>query len=76
MSIKLTATEAKAKILALLDQVAAGEEVEITRHGRTVARLVPATGPHGLRGRLSGVAMTAVSEEDELFTTGVDWNLA
>ncbi len=76
MTIKLTATEAKAKILALLDEVAAGEEVEITKHGRTVARLVPAAGPHGLRGRLSGVAMTAVAEEDELFTTGVDWNLA
>ena len=39
MTRKLTATEAKAKILAVLDEVAAGEEVEITKHGRTVARL-------------------------------------
>jgi prevent-host-death family protein len=38
----VTATEAKAKILALLDEVESGEEVEITRHGRLVARLVPA----------------------------------
>jgi prevent-host-death family protein len=74
MSKKLTATEAKAKILALLDDVAAGEELEITKHGRTVARLVPATGPHALKGVLTGVAMTAAEEED-LFTTGEAWEL-
>lgn len=74
MTIKLTATEAKAKILALLDEVAAGQEVEITKHGRTVARLVPAVGPHALKGALVGVAMTAGKEED-LFTTGASWHL-
>lgn len=72
---KLTATEAKAKILALLDEVAAGDEVEITKHGRTVARLVPATGPNALRGSLAGVAMTAADDED-LFATGEAWELA
>ena len=71
---KLTATQAKAKILALLDEVAAGDEVEITKHGRTVARLVPATGPHALKGSLTGVAMTAAEDED-LFTTGAAWDL-
>ncbi len=74
MTIKMTATEAKARILSLLDQVAAGAEVEITKHGRTVARLVPASGPSALKGSLAGVAMTAGTEE-ELFTTGVDWDL-
>ncbi len=74
MAIKMTATEAKAKILALLDDVASGQEVEITKHGRTVARLVPATGPHALKGNLIGVAMTAGPEE-ELFTTGAPWDL-
>jgi prevent-host-death family protein len=74
MTIKMTATEAKAKILALLDEVAAGQEVEITKHGRTVARLVPAAGPHALRGSLVGVAMTAGPEED-LFTTGATWDV-
>jgi prevent-host-death family protein len=68
----VTATEAKAKILALLDEAASGEEIEITKHGRTVARLVPAHGPHALRGRFAGVAMSA-SDEDELFSTGVSW---
>lgn len=74
MTIKLTATEAKAKILSLLDQVAAGQEVEITKHGRTVARLVPATGPHALKGSLTGVAMTTAADE-ELYSTGLSWDL-
>lgn len=69
----MTATEVKARILALLDDVAGGDEVEITKHGRVVARLVPATGPHALRGRLTGVARSAATDE-ELFTTGETWN--
>lgn len=68
------ATEAKAKMLSLLEQVAAGDEVEITKHGRVVARLVPARGPHSLMGKFAGVAVTA-DNDDELFSTGVDWNL-
>lgn len=70
----MTATEAKAKILALLDEVAAGDEVEITKHGRVVARLVPARGPHALEGALVGVAVSAADDE-ELFATGVSWNV-
>jgi prevent-host-death family protein len=72
---KVTATEAKARILSLLDDVAAGEEIEITRHGRTVARLVPAAGPRALKGMFAGVAMTASTEDEDLFTTGAAWNL-
>lgn len=34
--------EAKAHLSALLDRVAAGEEITITRHGQVVARLVRA----------------------------------
>jgi prevent-host-death family protein len=70
----MTATEAKAKLLALLDEVEQGEEIEITRHGVTVARLGPAKGAHALKGLFTGVAMTAASDED-LFTTGEDWDL-
>ena len=66
---KMTATETKAKILALLDEVAAGDEIEITKHGRTVARLIPACGPNSLRGKFAGVAVSAADDE-ELFTTG------
>ena len=36
------AFEAKTHLLALLDKVAAGEEVTITWHGRPIARLVKA----------------------------------
>jgi prevent-host-death family protein len=75
MSIKVTATEAKAKILALLDDVASGEEVEITKHGRVVARLVPGTAPHALKGSMRGVAMTSTKNEEDLFSTGVRWDL-
>ena len=73
MTRNMTATEVKAKILALLDEVAVGGEIEITKHGRAIARLVPAPGSHALKGRLSGVAMTA-ADEDQLFTTGASWN--
>ena len=34
--------EAKNKLSALLDQVERGAEIVITRHGRAIARLVPA----------------------------------
>ncbi|HEX6421570.1 MAG TPA: type II toxin-antitoxin system prevent-host-death family antitoxin [Acidimicrobiales bacterium] len=71
---QMTATELKAKLLAVLDDVAAGDEIEITKHGRTVARLVSASGPHALRGKVHGIAITA-AEDDELFTTSVPWDL-
>ncbi len=74
MTIKMTATEVKAKILGLLDQVSSGEDVEITKHGRLVARLVPAAGPRSLEGKLKDVAITVADDED-VFTTGVSWDL-
>jgi prevent-host-death family protein len=70
---KMTATEVKAQILSLLDDAAAGDEIEITKHGRTVARLVPARGPDAVRGALAGVAVSAADDEG-LFSTGVSWN--
>lgn len=71
----MTATDVKAHILALLDEVADGEAIEITKHGRTVARLVPAHGPHSLKGRFEGVAIS-VATDDELFATGAQWDVA
>ncbi|MGH7642882.1 MAG: type II toxin-antitoxin system Phd/YefM family antitoxin [Candidatus Dormibacteria bacterium] len=70
----MTATEFKARALALLDDVAAGDEIEITKHGRTVARLIGARGPHALRGRLAPISRSTPDDES-LFTTGVPWNL-
>lgn len=43
------AFEAKAKLSALLDRVAQGEEVIITKRGKPVARLVPAGDPDRAR---------------------------
>jgi len=73
MSKQVTATEAKAKILRLLDDAASGEEIEITRHGRPVARLVPPSGARSLKGSFEGLAMSAV-EDEQLFSTGERWN--
>lgn len=75
MTRQMTATEVKTKFLALLDEIERGEEIEITRHGLTVARLTPAKGAHALKGRFAGVAMT-VASDDELFTTGAPWDLS
>ena len=72
MTRQVTATQAKAHILSMLDDVAAGDEIEITKHGRTVARLVPASGPASLRGRFAGVARS-VADEEQLFTTDAEW---
>ncbi len=74
MARRLTATEAKAKLLAALDEVAEGEEIEITRYGRPVARLVPATGPKAIKGSMAGVALS-VADDEELFSTGETWEL-
>ncbi|MGH3823115.1 MAG: type II toxin-antitoxin system Phd/YefM family antitoxin [Pseudonocardiaceae bacterium] len=71
----MTATEVKATILALLDEVAAGDEVQITKHGRIVARLVPASGPPAVRGVLAGTARSTATDED-LFSTGEVWESA
>ena len=74
MTRQMTATDVKARILALLDEVEAGDEIEITRHGRIVARLAPARGPHALRGRFAGIAMS-VGSDDQLYSTGETWDL-
>jgi prevent-host-death family protein len=71
----MTATEVKAKLLALLSEVENGEEIQITRHGVPVATLSPARGTVALRGSFSGVARSTVDDE-QLFTTGENWELS
>jgi len=72
MPRSMTATAAKASFLRLLDEAAAGEEIEITRHGKPVARLVPPTGPRSMEGMFQGLARTAVDEE-KLIDTEEMW---
>ncbi len=74
MTRQMTATQAKARLLAVLDEVAAGEEVDITKRGRTVARLVPSPSDRNPAGMLEGIAMTAVADDD-LLSTDVEWDL-
>jgi prevent-host-death family protein len=74
MGKTVTATEAKAKILALLDEVESGEEIEITRHGRLIARLVPVRGGAALRGRYAGLGRTAVDDEELLKPIDEEWS--
>lgn len=54
---KFGAYEAKTKLAQLLDEVAKGEEVTITRHGIPVAKLIPFSKPatRDLRGLLKDV---------------------
>lgn len=75
MPRSMNATAAKAGFLRLLDEAAAGEEIEITRHGRPVARLVPPVGANSLEGLFKGQARTAVNEE-ELFSTDEIWDIS
>jgi prevent-host-death family protein len=43
--VTVNLAHAKAHLSALLDKVEAGEEVVVTRHGRAVARMLPAVRP-------------------------------
>ena len=74
MTRQMTATQVKQGILRLLDDVADGDVIEITRYGRTIARLVPASGSGVLRGSAESVAMTNAADDD-LFSTGVSWDV-
>lgn len=75
MTRQVTASEAKAKLLGLLEDAAGGEEIEITKHGRTLARLVPAAGARSLKGSCQGVAITADDDDDDaaLYRTDSPW---
>jgi antitoxin (DNA-binding transcriptional repressor) of toxin-antitoxin stability system len=66
---RVTTVEVTANLLALLDDVATGDEIEITRYGRTVARLVPAIGSSVVRREVADVAVSAADDE-ALFSTG------
>ena len=45
MADEIGAYEAKTRLSALLDRVARGEQITITRHGVPIARLVPIAKP-------------------------------
>lgn len=66
----ISASEFKAKCLALLDEVAAKKEtLVVTKRGKPVARVVPAEVPPSL----IGSARQLVSDEDFIKPLYEDW---
>lgn len=55
--------QAQSQFAQLLDQVAAGEEMVITRDGRPIARMIPEQGANGVRkpDRVPGSAKGIIS---------------
>ena len=52
----------KNKLSAVLEEVLAGKEVTVTRHGRPIARIAPVTAP-GLEDRVAAVASIHALED-------------
>ena len=76
MASRVTALEAKTRFGRLLDRVARGEEIVVTRHDKPVARIVPAGRPAqrevraavaGLRELRRGISLRR--ESDRVLTT-------
>ena len=63
----MSASEARASLPQLLDRVAAGDEVTITRHGHPVAVLVR---PDALRVRRAGAAIDRAAMVREALAAG------
>jgi prevent-host-death family protein len=67
----VSASEFKAKCLAMLDEVAAtGEEIVVTKRGRAVARVSAAAEPESLRGSVT----FNVTEEELIEPVDVNWD--
>lgn len=64
---RITATDARSSLPDLLDRVARGEEVTITRHGRPVAVIVR---PDALRTRRAESALAGAAEVRALLVAG------
>ena len=57
MAASVTASEARNRFGRLLDRVLTGEEIVVTRHGKPVARIIPAGRParHEVRAAVAGL---------------------
>ncbi len=69
----VSATEARTTLPDLLDRVTSGEEITITRHGRTVAVLVH---PDALRVRKAGRALAEAEQVGALLRRARELPLA
>lgn len=67
----ISASQFKAKCLAILDEVAEGDEVIVTKRGHPVAKVVPIEASQGdLRG-----SVTQLVSDEELMAPFDDWEL-
>lgn len=71
---EIGAFEAKNTLGALLERVERGEEIVITRHGRPVARLVPASGAID-RAQVRTAAERIRARAQTLRPGGFDWEV-
>ena len=70
--IEVGSVKAKAHLYTLLDKVAQGDEVLITRRGRPIARLVPAA--QAERVEVENTIESLRAHRKGLKLGGVDWN--
>lgn len=68
----ISAAQFKARCLAILDDVAAGQEVLVTKRGRPVARLVPPEPPRALAGSVDFL----VSDDELIAPLDERWEAA
>ncbi len=70
--LKISASQFKARCLALLDEVAAtGRPIVVTKRGRPVARVVAANAPGSLEGSITFL----VSDDELLEPIDVPWDV-
>ena len=70
---EIGAFEAKNTLGSLLDRVQRGEEIIITRHGKAVARLIPATG--GIDRMQARAALERIRSRAPAVGVAFDWEL-
>ncbi len=69
----ISASEAKTHFARLLERVAKGERIVITRHGTPVARLVPFAKPDGERARRAISRLKASASRKGRRLDGLSW---
>ena len=68
--VRISVTEAKARLAELVRRAEAGEEVVLTRHGRTTVRLVPVRRPPDAEMRLAAIAAIQAAARKRLAELG------
>jgi prevent-host-death family protein len=73
-STTVTSVEAKARFSELVKRAENGEEVLVTRHGKVVARLLPANEPQVDKPSLLGAMKGKIWMADDFEQLGPEWD--